>query len=48
MCNYVTPNVSVVVFEQEDVVRTSSGFAVYGTDNGVFWPGTAGEDSVWQ
>ena len=47
MRNYVAPKVSIVLCK-ENVVRTSNGFTVIGTDNGVFWPGKAGEDSKWQ
>ena len=38
MRNYVSPIVKMILYNKQDVI-TSSGTYVYGTDNGVFWPG---------
>ena len=39
MRNYVSPIVEKILYNEQDVITSSGGTQVFGTDNGVFWPG---------
>lgn len=43
MKNYISPVVKKFLFNEQDVV-CASGFAIFGTDNGVYWPGFGNEE----
>ena len=50
MRNYISPVAKVVFYDEQDIIRTSSGFTTLGKDNGVYWPGEteSEEDSIWE